>query len=278
MNDAQKKALLESDLSALNTNFYERDTPPGKSVKTFSPPTLAEVENNYAQDSKLRENISELLDGSDAIKRLYAAVLVSEVDWEKARDVLEKLSDNATQVKVQARLGFSVVETTIAIPARDFLNERQIRGTNFTKEENLNRWAAAISKERHQSKREFDAGFLPKWKDVLDARENAGQMERLRAEIDRLKNGDGAAEKFYAAALLGAIDESESKKVLESLLTEKTEVLVGYGDLKHNMPANQVAESMLNLPTSFQTSAPANPIARATKWLEKNFFDKKSGK
>lgn len=277
MNESQKKWMLESSLSALDTNFYERGASAGKSVKTFTPPTLAEVTSNYAQDAELREKISVILTGSDPIKRLYAAILVSEVDWAKANDTLQKFTNDDTKLFIQARLGFKIVETKIAIPARDFLTERQIRGENFSKEEILSDWATAVWNEKKESKQNFNKDSLPKWKDVLDAREDAAKMEKLRTEIDRLKNADGAAEKFYAAALLNTIDKEESRKVLESLLTEETTVLILSGDEADNIPARQVAESMLNPRTSFQTSPPSNPIARATKWLQKNFFDTKSG-
>lgn len=269
--------MLESSLNAIDANFYERASQTGERIKRiFSPPTLDEVDNNYSESSELRNKIQEML-GADAVKQLYAAILLWKVDSAKATNVLEKLTNDNTKLTIQARVGFSIVVTTVAIPARDFLNEQHIYGSNFSKEESLDRWALAVSTEKNESKNKFDENSLPKWNDVLDAREDAAKMEKLHIEIDRLKNGDGVAEKFYAAALLKTIDESESREILKSLLTEQTPVLVGHGDLKLKLPAGQVAESILNPQTSFQTSPPSNPIASATKWLQKNFFDKKSG-
>ena len=269
--------MLESSLSAIDANFYERAPLTGEKIRrTFSPPPLDEIINNYAENVELREKIQEML-GDDSIKRLYAAILLSKIDETKATNVLEKLANDNTKLSVQGQIGFSIIETTVGVLARDFLEEQHIYGENFAKEENLSEWALAVSTEKEESKREFEKSSLPKWGDVLEARRDAGKMARLRAEIDRLKNGEAVAEKFYAAVLLETIDKAESTKVLKSLLTEETPVLVGHGDLKLKLPASQVAESMLNPQTSFQTTPPADPIARATKWLQRNFFDKKSG-
>lgn len=269
--------MLESSLRAIDANFYERAAQTGEKIRrAFSPPPLGEVINDYAENAELREKIKEMLD-ADSVKRLYAAILLWRVDQTEATTVLEKLTNDNTELSIQAQLGFSIVETSVGILARDFLQEQHIYGENFSKEENLDKWALAVSTEKRNLKRNFGKDSLPKWNDVLEARRDAGEMKRLRAEIDSLRNGDTVAEKFYAAVLLDTIDKEESKKVLESLLVEEINVLILSGDEADNIPARQVAESMLNPQTSFQTSPPANPIARATKWLQKNFFDKKSG-
>lgn len=263
------------ELYALHSNFRERGAPIGEWKDNFSPPTLDEVVKNYRQDATLREKIEQMLDAG-AVKRFYAAVLLWEIDRAKAKSVLEELENNSTPVEVQAQLGFKIVETSIGVLARDFLSEQQIRGSNFSREENLRDWEIAVLSEKRELKQAFDINSLPKWTDVLEARENADKMKKLRIEIDRLKNGEGIAEKFYAAALLDTIDEAESKKVLESLLAEKTEVGILSGDEMNNIPAYQVAESILNPEKFYQSSEPTNVIARATKWLEKIFFDDKS--
>lgn len=261
------------ELFSLHSNFREREAATGDWKDNFLPPTLDEVVNNYGRDANLREKIEQML-GADAIKRFYAAVLLWEVDGAKAKSVLEELRNDATQVKVQAELGFSIIKTSIGVLARDFLSEQQIRGGNFNREEYLNEWARNISSETGKTGQIFDEAALPKWTDVLEAREDVGKLKKLQLEIDRLKNGGGVAEKFYAAALLNTIDEAESRKVLESLLTETTEVGVSFGDVMLNMPAHKVAERMLNPEKYYQPTEPTNPIARAAKWLEKNFFGK----
>lgn len=271
----QEPWMLEMELSAVSRNFREHNAQSGKSVQTFFPPTVEEVLDNYLQDPELRKKIDQMLD-ADAVKRIYAAVLLWNVDQPKAKDVLVKLSNDETRIEIQTGAGFSIIETTIGILARDYLSEQQIRGSNFSREETLNKWAVAISMEKRHLNQVFDEESLPKWKDVLEARENVDQLEKLRIDIDRLRNGDGVAEKFYAASLLQTIDEAESRKVLESLLTEKTKVGILSGDEMDNIPAYQVAEGMLNPERFNRTSEPANPIARATKWLEKNFFSKNS--
>lgn len=277
VTDAQKKWMLESSLSAIDDNFYERAPQTGERItRTFSPPTLDEVVDNYGQDANLREKIEQMLD-ADAIKRLYAAILLWEVDRTRAADVLGKSTFDNTKISIQARLGFSVIATTVGILARDFLSEQQIHGDNFTREEGLDNWALAVSTEKRELKQDFDKTYLPKWMNVLEAREDAEKLKKLRLEIDRLKNGDSVAEKFYAAALLNTIDESESKKVLESLLTETTEVSILSGDEMDNVPAHQVAENILNPEKYYQPSEPTNPIAQVTKWLEKTFFGKNTG-
>lgn len=269
--------MLESSLSAIDANFYERAPLTGERIgRTFSPPKLDEIVGNYAENPDLRGKIQEMIDG-DSIKKLYAAILLWKVDPAKATNILENLTDDDTKLSVQAQLGFSIVETTVEILALDFLSEQHIYGSNFSKEEHLNRWALAVSTEKKESKREFDKKSLPKWNEVLEARRDAGKMELLRERIEHLKNSGAAAEKFYAAVLLNTIDKEESRKVLESLLTEETNVLILAGDEADNIPARQVAESMLNPQTSFHTSPPTNIFARATKWLEKNYFNKKFG-
>ena len=92
------------------------------------------------------------------------------------------------------------------------------------------------------------------------------------AAIERLKNSGIIAEKFYAAVLLETIDKEESRRILESLLTEKTEVFILSGDQADGIPAHQVAESMLNSQTSSQTVAPSSPIARANQMASGKLF------
>lgn len=127
------------ELYSLHSNFTERDAATGEWKSTFSPPTLDDIANNYEQDARLRDKIQQMLRADDAGKRFYAAVLLWEIDRTKSKDVLEKLTADATSVRVQARIGHPVVETAVGILALDFLSGQQIRVDNFIKEETLSK-------------------------------------------------------------------------------------------------------------------------------------------
>ncbi|MEP6925004.1 MAG: hypothetical protein ABI954_11115 [Pyrinomonadaceae bacterium] len=272
--DSLKKIKLETQLNVIDRSFFESDPQTGNFTRTFSPPLLDEVLALDHQNIELDQRISEMLVG-DSIKKLYVGVLLSDVDKDKARKILESLTNDSTRITVQKSVGFGLVDSSVKILARDFLAQGTIRGDYYAKAEALANWAVAVSMEKRAERQAFDNSSLPKLEDVLEAQDSPAQSRRLRLEIDRLKNGS-VAEKFYTAVLLETIDKTESRAVLESLLTENTKVSLLSGDEIDNIPAYQLAESLLNPQSFTQSSEIRDPIARAFKWLSKTFVPEKS--
>lgn len=271
LTPSQQEWMFKSSLDTIDRNFERRDPQSDSWNRIFTPPTLDEVVAGYSGNDEIRNRIDAMLQ-ADAIQRLYAAILLSKVDESQSQSALKRLENDETAIAIQAHLGFRIVQTTVGVLARDFLSEQQTRGANFSQEEGLDDWATAIWQEKRELKRDPNPDSLPKWQAVLRAREDAARMDELRVQIERLKSSDIVAEKFYAAFLLRTLDETESRQIIENLLNEETPVMVGQGDLKMNLPAREVAADWLNPQTEFHTSPPSNWIARAQKWLERNYF------
>lgn len=269
--DALQK--LFASLSLLGFYFSEPDSQSNRIVWRFSFALLENALASYHKNAELQRRIARMLAGDDALEKLQAAIFLSAIDEPRATAILKDLASDTTSVEVQQPSEFGSVSCQIRILAADFLGEKTIN-TNYWKVVNLANWATAVSLEKKSAGQTFDQDSLPKWEDVLDAENDASKRAGLLSKIEHLKNG-GAAEKFFAAALLDRLDKAESRRVLQNLLDEKSEVTIFYGDIALPQPARRVAAEMLD-PNNNERAASSggdnkNLIARAFDWLGKTF-------
>lgn len=117
--------MKEDDLYSLLINFSAKEDESLPKSKNFA--------ENYWSNEVIRRKIEEMLAGNP-VEGVYAAVLLWEVDKSRAEEILNSLTNNKTEILIQAPLGFRGVTTNVALAARDFLKIQSVRGTNFYKE------------------------------------------------------------------------------------------------------------------------------------------------
>jgi hypothetical protein len=254
----------------LRSDFYLRrlkpNLPKSRKADEDDLPTLDETVTSYAENADLREKIAEL-SNADAVSRFYAAVLLWSVETGKANEILTNLQNNQTPLTVQKSVGHGAFVCPLYLLARDFLAQKSFYGENFGKVESLANWSAAVVSEKRHDGESFDENTLPRYEDALEAQADAEKLQKLRLEIEKLKNGS-VAERFYAAALVQFFDETEARNILEGLRDESAEIGILRGDIMMNLPASQVADELLGQNSSDQNSTEfQSPIARFFKWL-----------
>lgn len=253
----------------LRSDFYLRRLRPNlpESRRTAGDlPTLEKTIETYLQNAGLREKIVKL-SNADAVSRFYAAVLLWSVENEKASEILANLQNDKTPLTVQKSVGHGAFVCPLFLLVRDFTAQKSFYGENFNRAESLDNWSLAIASEKRRDGKDFDENSLPHYEDVLEAQTDTEKLRKLKIEIEKLKNGS-VAERFYAAALIQNIDETEARNILESLRNEPAEVGVLRGDIMMNVPASQIAEELLGPNISDQNSTEfQSPIARFFKWI-----------
>jgi len=236
MADVLRKLGIQSSLTFIKHNLPE----------SFSPPDLERTLADYPHGDALRREITEMLAG-DSIKKLYAAILLWSVDRPRAEKVLEESANDMTTTLLLPRAGgMGWIESSVKGAALDFLAGESVMGVNWSQAEKLSNLADSVSKQAENEGRTFAKESLPKWIDVLKARENSEKERALLSEIEKLENG-AAIEKIYAGMLLKSLNKPEYKEIFESLLEDKTVVIYGSGDLRVPTPVKTIAESFLNL-------------------------------
>lgn len=246
---------LESYLSRLELNL---------STVKADLPALDETLVSYSQNAGLREKILGFAQ-SDAISRFYAAVLLWSIDKEKSDEILTELQDDETPLTIQKSIGHGAVEMPLYLLVRDFRSQESFPSESLRQSETLANWKISIATEKRRIGEDFDENTLPRYEDVLEAQTDAEKMQSLRLKIEKLKSGS-AAERFYAAALVRLLDESEARDILETLLTEPAEVEILSGDTMMSFPASQIAAGLLGRNVASQPEN-QNPVTRFFKWL-----------
>lgn len=254
--DSRERSRLEFYLSRIKANIADQTLP-----------TLDETLAGYEGNSELLEKISNVT-RLGPVERLYAAVLVSTVDREKADELLSDLKADKTSLSIQRPIGHSTVRIPLGLFARDFVENKSFHGEHLGHIEALDNWKIAISAEKRRTGKSAEVEALPRYDEVLDAKVDAERIPELQRRVAKLKNGS-VAERFYAAALLDFVDEeAESRAILEDLKKETTEVSLLRGDTTLNFPANKIAAELLGeKPVDERPAAVRDPVARFFKWL-----------
>lgn len=259
--------ILRQNLFLLGLNFNATDENTRDVYKRFTPPTLEEAQSYRESRDSVHPKLSEMIQG-DAAMRLYAAILLKEVDREKSLDILNQLANDETKIKVQLLVGHGLTQVPVKYPARSFLKTGDIRKGFIEKAEILDKWKIAIHDEAKEKNSPPEIERLPTVAQIVDSDENAAESANLKNELLKLANDELISKRFYAAAALEDIDETGSRKILESLLDEETKLLILYGDIGQRLPASRIAREILYSEPSVETGFKSqNALGKFVEWL-----------
>lgn len=261
--------VLRRNLESLQLNFSAVNPQTRETYKVFAPPDLEEVRDRYARD-ETHPKLAEMLEG-EAARRLYGAILLAEIDAEKSLEVLEKLSQEESLIKIQKLVGHGSTEIAVKFPARAFLQTGDIRRNFVEKLEKLNEWRTAITQEAAAKNLSADLENLPTAGQIFALAENPETATGIKNALLKLAEDSLLSKRFYAAVGLANIDEAARRKILESLLDEQTLLFTLKGDTGAKIPANQIAREMLappvEPPAQFKSQ---NVFGKIVGWFSKN--------
>lgn len=226
MLEKNKVKLLKQNLFQLGLNFPERELP-----------GLDEIIEYQKTHQILHPKLEKMIN-DDAKSRLYAAILLSAIDKQKSREILQKLEEDSAIIKIQYLIGHGFVEVPIKFAARSFRETEDIRKGFIEKFERLERLKAAIEHEARNKNISINLENLPGLEDILEKRFDLKTLENLAKD-------ELVAKRFYAAELFFEIDETKAKQILEDLSENSTPVLVFFGDVAHEIPAKEIANDYL---------------------------------
>lgn len=242
-NDNENYQLLDN-LSALELNFNAIEPVMRRVYKTFSPPHISEVEDYWKQKKSWHPLLQEMLNGNSAMQ-LYGAILLSQIDFSQATEVLEKLKTDSAKIKVQKKIGHGSFEVSVKHLAESFLKYKNIRLGYLQKFEKISLWQIAIFQEAREKRLPPEIENLPTIDEFYESQNNSLKKEELLSRTLLLRNDSIIAKRFYAAEILAEIDFAESQNILQNLTNEETPILVIFGDIATPIPAGEMALSIL---------------------------------
>ncbi len=247
MSNTESKKYLQDNLFALGLNFNSLDEETRKAYKTFEPPELQEVLDYKSQSDSVHPVLSEMLVSKDLAKKLYGAILLFEIDEQKAVDILKGFTDDETIIKVQNQIGHGSNNVAVKYLAQSFLETSSIR-KGFLETKTVNdRWRISISQElKKNNAKESESLLLPNFENVWEAKDTADKREKLIKEITKLSEDRIISKRFYAAFLLGVLDSPKGMDILKTLLDSEATIPILLGDLVQDFPAKQIASEILS--------------------------------
>lgn len=226
---------LKPDLDRLEINFAARGDSP--------PVTFDEAREHFEHHHSIHPALDTALSGEIA-DRVYAALMISAFDPERARTALRGLTAESETLLVQDEVGFGSVRIEARFVAENFLQGRRVGEGLVGIARRLENWRGAAWLET----RDRPALMVPHLPDVAtvlrlisDDPEAASQIARELAESDSL------AGKFFAATIFEATDDAARRSLLEELRGDTTELSVRTGDIAILVPARDIAAAMLEM-------------------------------
>ncbi len=236
--------LRRQNLSLLELNFSALDVETRRAYRNFSPPSFDEVEKHRESTGEIHPKVKEMLAGN-AAQKLYAVILLSEIKGATSESVLKELAGSAEIIKVQNKIGHGLVEIPVKFAAQSFLKSGDIRKGLIEKAEQLEKWKIAAAHESKAKNKFFAPENLPSAEEVIEALEDENKKSELRRKMAALSGDEIISQRFFAATVLQEIDEAAARHILEDLQTNDTPIAVLFGDIMHEIPAREVALSIL---------------------------------
>ncbi len=239
-NDQEK--ILRRNLFYLELNFSAVDPETRRTYRSFSPPTFVEAKKYQQSNNETHPLVIEMLAG-DAAQKLYAAILLSEIDRLKSESLLTELAQSSEIIKVQNKVGHGLIEIPVKYAAQSFQKTGDIRTGFIETAEHLSKWKIAIAHEARRNNKPFAPEILPTAEEVFEA--SADRKSELHRKMIELSDDEIISKRFFAASVLQEIDEPAARRILEDLQTNDTSVAVLFGDIMHEIPAREVASAIL---------------------------------
>lgn len=266
MDDLEK---IQHSLDCLRHNLAQ--------TKAAALPTVKQMTAEYQNNAELRRLIGEMRSG-DSVERLCAAVLLWTVDRAAAEILLSELTRDATPLRLARTGGMGFVEGSVQAVALDFLESQNVLGANWAQTERLANLADTVSGQAANEKRILPENYLPKWSEVLAARDDFAKESELLLKIKELQTG-AASEKIYAALLLKSLNQPEYQAIIESLRGDETILHFQTGDISYPFPAAALVKFLFEPPQAAGTNKTNRPVLDAVEKMFGLFdFKKKDRK
>lgn len=240
-------STLDVNVFVLGLNFNKVDEKTRVPYKTIDIPKIEEIIEFKKTYNAIHPVVEQLMNG-DAVMRLYAAICLLPIEEEKSNEILHKLTDDDTEIKVQHPIGHGFIEVPIKYPARSFLEHSDILIGVAGKKRELGKLLAAAYFESKDKSIDLEGSYFPSAEAIANAlEENPAELEKIKNALIEMAGDELVSKRFYAAVALRDVDNELSGKILISLLEEETEILSIEGDLGNRTPAKYIARSMLGI-------------------------------
>lgn len=269
----EKERLFRQNLFLLELNFNALEPKTRRAYKRFEPPTAEEIVEYKNQHGDEHPKLAEMLKG-DAAMRLYAAILLGEIDNSKSAEILRELEKDSAPVKIQNPVGHGFSEIPVKYAAQSFRQHGDIRKGFAEKNETLAKWKTAVEHEARKKNIAFDEKRLPTAEAIYEALSDAAEIQKISDAAASLADDPIIAARFYAAAVLEEIDRAAALRILENLRKEETPVLIFFGDITHEIPASEIAAALIanNSPEALNAGVESKDFASSLLNSLKKFF------
>lgn len=276
MNQTENgERLRRENLALLELNFSAIEPETRRAYKKFSPPAFEEVKSFHAQTGAITPAAAEML-GADAAQKLYAAILLDEIDREISQKTLKELTESAEIIKVQNATGHGCVEIPVKYAARSFLLSGSVRRPFVEKVALLEKLKISITREAQAKNESFAPESLPTAAEIFDADEN--EKRELRGAMLEFANDTVISKRLFAAAVLEEFDAQAARAIFEDLRNNEEKIPFLFGDVLDEFPANRLAAMIFQKDeNAFKNHSPTTSpelTGRIFNSLRKVFFGK----